>query len=205
MNKYHVVIILIIFFGCSTSPNPIINDNIAPDLNSKDFCRGNGYILSKGKFDGRLNFTFSASRNTVHIQFNDIIGRKTLFLIISNNDIDAWDMRNNRRYNKASIFLTLPFFEIIEPNELRTFLWGNIPSVFTDVNDLKTQPNNLNGQLQFKSVQTEFGSLVNNVSFIINEENTQITLEIIEREFDAQYPHLIREIPKSVILIDESP
>ena len=205
MNKYHIVIILIIFFGCSTSPNPIINDNIAPDLNSKDFCRGNGYILSKGKFDGRLNFTFSASRNTVHIQFNDIIGRKTLFLIISNNDIDAWDMRNNRRYNKASILLTLPFFEIIEPNELRTFLWGNIPSVFTDVNDLKTQPNNLNGQLQFKSVQTEFGSLVNNVSFKINEENTQITLEIIEREFDAQYPHLIREIPKSVILIDESP
>ena len=205
MNKYHIVIILIIFFGCSTSPNPTINDNIALDLNSKDFCRGNGYILSKGKFDGRLNFTFSASRNTVHIQFNDIIGRKTLFLIISNNDIDAWDMRNNRRYNKASIFLTLPLFEIIEPNELRTFLWGNIPSVFTDVNDLKTQPNNLNGQLQFKSVQTEFGSLVNNVSFKINEENTQITLEIIEREFDAQYPHLIREIPKSVILIDESP
>ena len=204
MNKYHIVIILIIFFGCSTFPSPIINDNIAPDLNSKDFCRGNGYILSKGKFDGRLNFTFSASRNTVHIQFNDIIGRKTLFLIISNNDIDAWDMRNNRRYNKASIFLTLPFFEIIEPNELRTFLWGNIPSVFTDVNDLKTQPNNLNGQLQFKSVQTEFGSLVNNVSFKINEENTQITLEIIEREFDAQYPHLIREIPKSAILIDES-
>ena len=205
MNKYHIVIILIIFFGCSTSPNPTINDNIALDLNSKDFCRGNGYILSKGKFDGRLNFTFSASRNTVHIQFNDIIGRKTLFLIISNNDIDAWDMRNNRRYNKASIFLTLPLFEIIEPNELRTFLWGNIPSVFTDVNNLKTQPNKLNGQLQFKSVQTEFGSLVNNVSFKINEENTQITLEIIEREFDAQYPHLIREIPKSVILIDESP
>ena len=205
MNKYHIVIILIIFFGCSTSPNPTINDNIALDLNSKDFCRGNGYILSKGKFDGRLNFTFSASRNTVHIQFNDIIGRKTLFLIISNNDIDAWDMRNNRRYNKASIFLTLPFFEIIEPNELRTFLWGNIPSVFTDVNNLKTQPNKLNGQLQFKSVQTEFGSLVNNVSFKINEENTQITLKIIEREFDAQYPHLIREIPKSVILIDESP
>ena len=204
MNKYHIVIILIIFFGCSTSPNPIINDNIAPDLNSKDFCRGNGYILSKGKFDGRLNFTFSASRNTVHIQFNDIIGRKTLFLIISNNDIDAWDMRNNRRYNKASIFLTLPFFEIIEPNELRTFLWGNIPSVFTDVNDLKTQPNNLNGQLQFKSMQTEFGALVNNVSFKINEENTQITLEIIEREFDVQYPHLIREIPESIISIDES-
>ena len=193
-----------LFVGCSTHPDPILNDYITSNLSNKDFCRGNGYILSKGKFDGRLNFTFSASRNTAYIQFRDIIGRKTLFLIISNNDIDAWDMRNNRRYNKASIFLTLPLFEIIEPNELRTFLWGNIPSIFTDVNNIKTQPNKLNGQLQFKSVQTKFGALVNNISFKINEENTQITLEIIEREFDAQYPHLIRQIPESVILIDES-
>ena len=193
-----------LFVGCSTPPDPILNDYITSNLSNKDFCRGNGYILSKGKFDGWLNFRFSASRNTTYIQFRDIIGRKTLFLIISNNDIDAWDMRNNRRYNKASIFLTLPLFEIIEPNELRTFLWGNIPSIFTDVNNIKTQPNKLNGQLQFKSVQTEFGALVNNISFKINEENTQITLEIIEREFDAQYPHLIRQIPESVILINES-
>jgi len=204
LNKYYIVIPLILFVGCSTPPDPILNDYITSNLSNKDFCRGNGYILSKGKFDGRLNFTFSASRNTAYIQFRDIIGRKTLFLIISNNDIDAWDMRNNRRYNKASIFLTLPLFEIIDPNELRTFLWGNIPSIFTDVNNIKTQPNKLNGQLQFKSVQTKFGALVNNISFKINEENTQITLEIIEREFDAQYPHLIRQIPESVILIEQN-
>ena len=93
---------MIVFFGCSTPPKPIINDYIEPDISSKDYCRGNGYILSKGKFDGRLNFTFSSSRNTSYIEFKDIIGRKTLFLIISNNDIDAWDMRKNRRYNNIS-------------------------------------------------------------------------------------------------------
>ena len=204
MNKFYIVILLIVFFGCSTPPKPIINDYIEPDISSKDYCRGNGYILSKGKFDGRLNFTFSSSRNTSYIEFKDIIGRKTLFLIISNNDIDAWDMRKNRRYNKASIYLTLPLFQIIDPSELREFLWGEIPAVFSDVKDINTQPNKLNGQLQFKSVQTEFGALVNNVSFKINEENTQLTLEIIEREFDVQYPHLIREIPESIISIDES-
>ena len=42
------------------------------------------------------------------------------------------------------------------------------------------------------------------MTFKINEENTQLTLEIIEREFDLQYPHLIREIPESIISIDES-
>ncbi len=204
MNKFSIVILLIVFFGCSTPPKPIINDYIEPDISSKDYCRGSGYILSKGKFDGRLNFTFSSSRNTSYIEFKDIIGRKTLFLIISNNDIDAWDMRKNRRYNKASIYLTLPLFQIIDPSELREFLWGEIPAVFSDVKDIKTQPNKLNGQLQFKSVQTAFGALVNNVTFKINEENTQLTLEIIEREFDLQYPHLIREIPESIISIDES-
>ena len=113
-------------------------------------------------------------------------------------------MRKNRRYNKASIYLTLPLFQIIDPSELREFLWGEIPAVFSDVKDINTQPNKLNGQLQFKSVQTAFGALVNNVTFKINEENTQLTLEIIEREFDLQYPHLIREIPESIISIDES-
>ena len=67
---------MIVFFGCSTPPKPIINDYIEPDISSKDYCRGNGYILSKGKFDGRLNFTFSSSRNTSYIEFKDIIGRK---------------------------------------------------------------------------------------------------------------------------------
>ena len=56
-----IVIPLMLFVGCSTPPDPILNDYITSNLSNKDFCRGNGYILSKGKFDGRLNFTFSAS------------------------------------------------------------------------------------------------------------------------------------------------
>ena len=200
----YIVIVLILFFGCSTFPDSEIDFISVPDLSTKDYCRGNGYILSKGTFDGRLNFTFSTSRDSAYIQFRDIIGRKILFLVIANNEIDAWDMRNNRRYNKESILLTLPMFELIEPNELRTFLWGSIPSIFSDANNIKSESEILHREIQFQSVQTQFGSLVNNISFRMSDKNSQISLEITEREFDAQYPHLIREIPNAIILINES-
>jgi len=113
-------------------------------------------------------------------------------------------MRNNRRYNKESILLTLPMFELIEPNELRTFLWGSIPSIFSDANNIKSESEILHREIQFQSVQTQFGSLVNNISFRMSDKNSQISLEITEREFDEQYPHLIREIPNDIILINES-
>ena len=202
--KRNIVIVLILIVGCSTPPDPDIDFISVPDLSTKNYCRGNGYILSKGTFDGRLNFTFSTSRDSAYIQFRDIIGRKILFLVIANNEIDAWDMRNNRRYNKESILLTLPMFELIEPNELRTFLWGSIPSIFSDANNIKSESETLHREIQFQSVQTQFGSLVNNISFRMSDKNSQISLEITEREFDAQYPHLIREIPNAIILINES-
>ncbi|MAP71347.1 MAG: hypothetical protein CMF81_05685 [Candidatus Marinimicrobia bacterium] len=202
--KRYIVIVLILIVGCATPPDPDIDFISVPDLSTKDYCRGNGYILSKGTFDGRLNFMFSSSRDTAYIQFRDIIGRKILFLVVSNNEIDAWDMRNNRRYNKESILLTLPIFELIEPSQLRTFLWGSIPSIFSDANKIKSESDAIHREIQFKSVQTQFGALVNNISFRINDKNSQISLEITEREFDEQYPHLIREIPNSIILINES-
>ena len=202
--KRYIVIVLILIVGCATPPDPDIDFISVPDLSTKDYCRGNGYILSKGTFDGRLNFMFSSSRDTAYIQFRDIIGRKILFLVVSNNEIDAWDMRNNRRYNKESIILTLPMFELIEPSQLRTFLWGSIPSIFSDANKIKSESDAIHREIQFKSVQTQFGALVNNISFRINDKNSQISLEITEREFDEQYPHLIREIPNSIILINES-
>ena len=201
--KRYIVIVLILIVGCATPPDPDIDFISVPDLSTKDYCRGNGYILSKGTFDGRLNFMFSSSRDTAYIQFRDIIGRKILFLVVSNNEIDAWDMRNNRRYNKESILLTLPMFELIEPSQLRTFLWGSIPSIFSDANKIKSESDAIHREIQFKSVQTQFGALVNNISFRINDKNSQISLEITEREFDEQYPHLIREIPNSIILINE--
>ena len=191
--------------SCATSPEPslepVSKSSVYPDLMAKKFCRGKGYILSEGEMKGRLNFTFTASRDTAYIQFKDLIGRKALFLILKNEEIDAWDMKNNRRYDQASILISLPFFEMISSTELRTFLWGSIPTAFSDPEVIKTQSEKISGGIQFRSGQTEYGPLVEHVSFNLNGENQKIELVMMDREFDVQYPHLIRDIPATVIPI----
>ena len=61
--------------SCATSPEaslePVSKSNVYPDLTAKKFCRGKGYILSEGEMKGRLNFTFTATRDTAYIQFKD--------------------------------------------------------------------------------------------------------------------------------------
>ncbi|MBN4080965.1 hypothetical protein JYT44_01235 [Caldithrix abyssi] len=169
-----------------------------PNLDDKIFCRGKGYILSKGEIRGRLNFTFTASRDTAYIQFKDLIGRKTLFLILGDESIDAWDMLHNRRYDQASILISLPFFEMIQPNDMRTFLWGEIPKIFSDPEKIKNQPKQISGGIQFRSKQTEHGPLVEHVTFNMKAEKQKIELVMMNREYDVQYPHLIRKIPDSI-------
>jgi hypothetical protein len=134
-----------------------------PNIDDKKFCRGKGYIISEGEMKGRLNFTFTSSRDTAFIQFKDLIGRKTLFLILSDKSIDAWDMLHNQRYDKASILLSLPFFEMIQPDDMRTFLWGEIPKIFSDPEIIKNQSEQISGGIQFRSNQTEHGPLVEHV------------------------------------------
>ena len=191
--------------NCVAPPTLIVKPDtervVYPDLTEKQYCRGKGYILSQGDLNGRLNFTFTASRDTAYIQFKDLIGRKALFLVLRNGDIEAWDMRNNLRYDQASILLSLPFFELISSGELRSFLWGQIPDVFSDPDLIKSKPKKLSGEIQFQSSQTEFGPLIKKVLFNIEKEKQTIEMVMMDREFDLQYPHLIRDIPSTIVPI----
>jgi hypothetical protein len=181
-----------------------INTITYPDLSNKEHCRGSGYITSAGEIKGRMNFTFTSSRNKAYIQFKDLIGRKTLFLILDESEIQAWDILNNRKYNQASILIIFPFFEMIQANELITFLWGGIPPVFSDPNKIISEKENISGEIQFSTKQTSYGQLVEHVSFAIDENNSKINLFMMNRDFDMQYPHLIREIPGSVLPIKDN-
>ena len=175
-----------------------------PDLSEKNYCRGKGYIISKGNVSGRLNLTFTSSKKSTYIEFRDLIGRRTLFLIISENSINAWDIRNNRKYDQESLLLAFPFFELIKPNDLINFLWGEIPKIFMNSDNILNNDKIKNGQIQFSSNQTENGILINFISFNIKNEDQKIELFIDTRDFDMQYPHLIRKIPESVIPKSES-
>jgi len=180
------------------------NSIIYPDLSDKDYCRGSGYITSGVGIKGRLNFTFTSSRSKAYIEFKDLIGRKTLFLILDESEVKVWDILNNRRYNQSSILLALPFFEIINSKELITFLWGEIPSKFSDPSKIKSEKENISGTIQFNTKQTTYGQMVETLSFKVIEDNSKINLFMMNREFNVQYPHLIREIPSSVLLIKDN-
>ena len=117
---------MLFLVGCSPAIFELnsINEKVFsyPDLSEKNYCRGKGYIISKGNVSGRLNLTFTSSKKSTYIEFRDLIGRRTLFLIISENSINAWDIRNNRKYDQESLLLAFPFFELIKPNDLINFL-----------------------------------------------------------------------------------
>ena len=151
-----------------------------------------------------MNFTFTSSRNKAYIQFKDLIGRKTLFLILDESEVHAWDILNNRRYDQVSILIALPFFEMIKSKELITFLWGEIPPVFSDPNKINSEKENISGSIQFSTKQTTYGQMVEHLSFNLIEDNSKINLFMMNREFDMQYPHLIREIPSSVLPIKDN-
>ena len=76
---------------------------------------------------------------------------------------------------------------------------GGITNNFKKPGDFLINNKINNGQIQFSSNQSENGVLINSVTFEIEEEDERIVLFIDTRDFDMQYPHLIREIPQSVI------
>ena len=207
-NKLIITLSLIVIHGCAFVSNRTIENEevirIYPDLSQKKYCRGRGYVISEGNNRGRLNFTFTSTKEVSYLEFRDILGRKTLFLTFSSNSVDAWDIRNNRRYDKESLLIIFPFFEIIKPDDLTSFLWGEIPKILKDPDNIISEEKMTNGEIQFSSSQTENGILVSYVSFNLIDENETINLRIENREFDLQYPHLIRKIPQSVMPIKES-
>ena len=207
-NKLIITLSLIAIHGCAfVSKRTTENEKVIriyPDLSQKKYCRGRGYVISEGNMRGRLNFTFTSTKEASYLEFRDILGRKTLFLTFSSNSVDAWDIRNNRRYDKESLLIIFPFFEIIKPDDLTSFLWGEIPKILKDPDNIISEEKMTNGEIQFSSTQTENGILISYVSFNLIDENETINLRIENREFDLQYPHLIRKIPQSVMPIKES-
>jgi len=159
------------------------------------YSRGQGYVISSGNLSGRLNFSFTSESDTTFVQFKDLFGRKTLFLILSGEKIEAWDILNKQRYDNTSILLTLPFLEMTTSSDLRKIFWGLIPPAFSTeaFNDSAV----FNGRIQFNSTRTKIGPLVSKVIFNM-DDMSKMELIITEREFGSQYPHLIKSIPESI-------
>ena len=69
---------------------------------------------------------------------------------------------------------------------------------FSDPENIKSQSEQTSGGIQFRSNQTEHGPLVEHVTFNMEAEKQIIKLVMMNREYDVQYPHLIRKIPETI-------
>ena len=164
-------------------------------------CRGKGSVESDGIVKGKLSYEFSADGNSGYIQFYDLLGRKSLFILMKNKSVSAWDMVRNKRYNKDGIFTALPFINLMSPSDFFQVLWGSIPSNYLGRTVNKEfRFESTSASISFDSKRTEYGSLLYKVVLESTEENYRVTIKIKEREMNATYPRLERKIPESVPL-----
>ncbi len=90
-------------------------------------CNGAGIINSFGEVDGKLNFTFKSKKDSTFMVFNDIIGRKTLMVWVTNQKIIARDLVKNEQYNHNMIKTLFPIMKHINPIDLTKLIWGVQP------------------------------------------------------------------------------
>jgi len=155
-------------------------------------CRGQGTLVSSGPVKGRLSFSYTCSGENIFIHFKDVLGRKTMMMIVRPNSVEAWDIIQNIRFSTESIYLRFPFFEVLKPRDLISIFWGiepnNLPN--TNTNNSMTESKI---DIRFSSDGTSLQAVY--IKMINEKQSIEMTFE--EREFGSAYPHLIKQIPES--------
>ena len=183
---------MLLFLGCANYGRleSIDDDRSYAKLEEKISCRGKGYVLIKNYPQSRLNFNFNSTKEELFMLFKDIFGRKQFQLSIIKNKIEVFSLRKKEIIPLESFSSISPFFENIEPKDLIDFAWGVIPESFVSNSGQKKADENL---ILFNTNETTFGYLINEISFHIEDDITEINLFFLKREFEARYPHLINE------------
>ena len=87
------VINLFLLLGCTSTVSNVFNfipsNSYEEYLVAYNSCTGKGVINSEGLLRGKLPFSFRSQRDSTFLEFSDIIGRKALFVWITNNSITA--------------------------------------------------------------------------------------------------------------------
>ncbi len=185
-----IIIFFMMFWGCGATKPSIQNLSTNQKWNEQyETCRGKGHLISKGNISGKLSFSFTCTGKNVFIHFKDMLGRKTMVMIIEENDVNVWDIFQNMRYSKESIFMRFPFFEVMKPSDLSSVFWGNEPTHLKDINNINSE----------SSINIRFSSNENGIQTVYIEMNKNQTIELTfeMREYGSTYPHLIKQIPES--------
>ena len=123
---------LFFLLGCTGTMNNVFN--FTPSKSYEEYlvtynsCTGKGVINSEGSLKGKLPFSFRSQRDSTFLEFSDMIGRKALFVWITNNSITARNLIDNKQYKYDEVTELLPILKVLEPKDITKIIWGVQPN-----------------------------------------------------------------------------
>ena len=185
------VINLFLLLGCTSTVSNVFN--FIPSKSYEEYlvaynsCTGKGVINSDGSLKGKLPFSFRSQRDSTFLEFSDIIGRKTLFVWITNNSITARNLIDNKQYNYDEVTELLPILKVLEPKDMTKIIWGVQPEYKERFKNISPSvKNSIYLDFQRENTNDERQALVG-ISFHDKNSKNSIDIDINTRKRNANF------------------
>lgn len=182
---------LFLLLGCTSTVSNVFN--LIPFKSYEEYlvaynsCTGKGVINSDGSLKGKLPFSFRSQRDSTFLEFSDIIGRKALFVWITNNSITARNLIDNKQYNYDEVTELLPILKVLEPKDMTKIIWGVQPEYKERFKNISPSvKNSIYLDFQRENTNNERQALVG-ISFHDKNSKNSIDIDINTRKRNANF------------------
>lgn len=182
---------LFLFLGCTSTLSNVFN--LIPSKSYEEYlvaynsCTGKGVISSDGSLKGKLPFSFRSQRDSTFLEFSDIIGRKALFVWITNNSITARNLIDNKQYNYDEVIEILPILKVLEPKDITKIIWGVQPEYRERFKNIsQSVKNSISLNFERQNINDERQALVS-VSFHDKSFKNSIDIDINTRKRNEKF------------------
>ena len=177
--------------GCTSTVTNVFN--LIPSKSYEEYlvaynsCTGKGVINSDGSLKGKLPFSFRSQRDSTFLEFSDIIGRKALFVWITNNSITARNLIDNKQYNYDEVTELLPILKVLEPKDITKIIWGVQPEYKERFKNIsQSVKNSISLDFERQNTDNEKQALVS-VSFHDKNFKNSIDIDINTRKRNERF------------------
>ena len=182
---------MFLLLGCTSTVSNVFN--LIPSKSYEEYlvaynsCTGKGVINSDGSLKGKLPFSFRSQRDSTFLEFSDIIGRKALFVWITNNSITARNLIDNKQYNYDEVTELLPILKVLEPKDITKIIWGVQPEYKERFKNIsQSVKNNISLDFERQNTDNERQALVS-VSFHDKNFKNSIDIDINTRKRNERF------------------
>lgn len=188
---------LITIQGCTSRlatvdvPTLVQTGSFSQSVLSNKVCAGKGYVNHVSDRSVRLNFSFSASGDSLYVIFKDILSRKVIFVQIENDYLQIWDIINNQRYTRDSFQTIFPLSDNLSNSDLIRLFWGYEPQ------------SQLASFIDFTYAQMDVGLAIEK-TVIRPAKNEYIELSFLQRNWGPPSKQIRTRIPASIPLAESN-